>query len=142
MCLIHSLYSTSGNTAPTTFSSPLQASVHMTKHVGDPTALCNCYMNHFQLSYVSESKTPYATWYNQLCPSTAVADAKCPVYLPCNADASTPINGLQPAKKPSIHGFRATKILLKRFFFFPSNSISTMLPGELISICAFQLNNS
>ena len=127
MCLIHSLYSTSGNTAPIAFSSPLQASVHMTKPVGEPTALCNYCMNHFQLSSILESKTLYATWYNQLCPSTAVADANCPIYLPCNADASTPINGLQPAKKPSIHGFRATKILLKRFFFFPSNSISTML---------------
>jgi len=99
-------------------------------------------MNHFQLSSVSESKTPYSTWYNQLCPSTAVADANCPVYLPRNANASTPINGLQPAKKPSIYGFRAIKILLKRFFFFYSNSISTMLPRELIFICAFQLNNS
>jgi hypothetical protein len=64
---------------------------------------------------------------HQLWPSTTVVDA------------STPINGLHPAKKPSIHGFSATKILLKRFFFFffPSSSISTMLPGELISICAF-----
>ena len=109
MCLIHSLHSACGNTAPTVVPSPLHASVYMTSPLGVPMALCSCCMNHFQLFSVSESKMSNAKWYNQLRPYTLIAEANYPVYLPFKAVASTPTNGLHPARNPSTHGFKAKK---------------------------------
>jgi hypothetical protein len=78
-----------------------------------------------------------------LCPSTLVAEANYLVYFPCRQDASTQMNGLQPAKKPSMHGFKATNTLLN-LLFLPtfSNSICTLLPRDLSSIYATQLKRS
>ena len=134
MCLMHSLFSACGKTTSIAFSNPLQASEHKTSPGGSPMTVCKFSRNHIQLSSFSVSKTPYAIWYSQLCPSTPVAAANCHVYLPCRKEASTPIKGLQPAKNPSTHGFKATKILLN--LDFPpifSTSICTRLPGELSS---------
>jgi len=143
MCLVHSLFSAYGKIAPIAFSNPLQASLHITSPGGSPMTLCKFSRNHFQLSLVSEWNTPNAIWYNQLCPSTPVAEANYPVYFPFRKDASTPTKGLQPARNPSMHGFKATKTLLN-LYFLPifSNSMSTWLPGELCFSWAAQLKRS
>ena len=79
MCLMHSLFSACGKTASIAFSNPLQASEHKTSPGGSPMTVCKFSRNHVQLSSFSVSKTPYAIWYIQLCPSTPVAAANCPV---------------------------------------------------------------
>uniref|UniRef100_A0A8R7TCD2 Uncharacterized protein n=1 Tax=Triticum urartu TaxID=4572 RepID=A0A8R7TCD2_TRIUA len=92
-------------------------------------------MNHTQFSVFSFSNIPNATGNIQLCPSTPIAVANCPVYFPLRKVASTPKYGLHPAKNPSMHGLKAMNNLLKTCTISPFllvvvfMSISNVLPG-------------
>jgi hypothetical protein len=53
-CLMHSRFSQLGNTRLMDVSNPLHASLEITSPCGEPIARCNRFMNHSQLSLVSE----------------------------------------------------------------------------------------
>ena len=67
------------------------------------------------VSFVSESMTPIATGYIQLCASTAQAMHNCPLNFPHKKVLSTAKYGLQRLRKPSTHGFRAKKPIKPNF---------------------------
>jgi len=92
------------------------ASIHMAKPFGEPIASLNNCINQIQLSLILESKTPKATGYNQLWPSTPEALANCPLYLPVKNVLSIARYGLQPERNPSMQGFKAKNSLLNMIF--------------------------
>jgi hypothetical protein len=70
---MHSLCSSYEKTSLTPPMTGLPQSVEKFKPGGVPIASLSLYMNHIQFLLVSESMTPIATGYIQLCPSTAQA---------------------------------------------------------------------
>ena len=115
-CHMHSLCSACQKTSLTPCITACPQSVQNVKPGGVPIASFNLFISQIQFSFVSESMTPIATGYIQLCASTTQAMHKYLLNFSHKKVLSTAKYGLQPLRKPSTHGFRAKKHIKPIFF--------------------------
>ena len=108
---MHSLCSAYGKTSLTPCITACPQFVQNVRPGGVPIASFNLSINQTQFSFVSESMTPIATGYIQLCASTAQAMHNYSLNFPHKKVLSTAKYGLQPLRKPSTYGFRAKKTI-------------------------------